>query len=98
MPPSGFSKITAKAIASFIGGCQKDLKKEVTDGKHHDLESGRKFEISQIKKAMTGTSDQFQKAVLEVVCVAYELNLSAKDVERVVANMHITPKGKLVAR
>ena len=98
MPPSGFSPLTAKCLSNFIGGCQRDLDIEVTEGKHPNREAGRVFEISQIKKALLSVSDPLKKAVLELVLAAYELDLSASQVEGIVSHMHITSEGNLIEK
>jgi hypothetical protein len=98
MPPSGFSVTTAMAVAAFIGGCRSDLQQEVRDGKHLNFNSGRVFEVGQIKKALFSTSDPLKRAVLKLVMVAYEQDLSADAVAAIVSSMHIDGEGNLIER
>ncbi len=52
MPPSGFSKKAVAGALQFIGSCYEDLLAEVASGKHPDIETAIKFELSQIEKAL----------------------------------------------
>ena len=96
MPPSGFSPGTAAFLGAFIEGCHQELQKEVLDGKHADLDTARRHEINQIKKALSGAEPGFKRAVLGLVLVTYELNLSNREAKEITERMHITPEGILV--
>ncbi len=52
MPPSGFSKKAVAGALQFNGSCYEDLLAKVASGKHPDLETAIKFELSQIGKAL----------------------------------------------
>lgn len=52
MPPSGFSTHAVKGVRQFLETCSDDLLNEVSTGKHKDFESGLRFELEQIKKAL----------------------------------------------
>ncbi len=52
MPPSGFSKKAVAGALQFIGSCYEDLLAEVVAGKHPDIETAIKFELTQIGKAL----------------------------------------------
>lgn len=52
MPPSGFNPRAAALLVAFVSECYKDLQKEVESGKHPDMETAVRFEISQIEKSI----------------------------------------------
>ncbi len=52
MPPSGYSQPAVNGLVTFFATTLADLRAEVADGKHANLETGCTFEVDQIEKVL----------------------------------------------
>ncbi len=52
MPPSGFSSPVVAGALQFIGGCYRDLLREVQEGKYASIEEAMEAELKKIELAL----------------------------------------------
>lgn len=52
MPPSGFSSPVVAGALAFVGGCYRDLLREVQEGKYPSYEEAIKAELKKIELAL----------------------------------------------
>lgn len=52
MPPSGFSRDTIAGLLQFVRGNYQDLKREVAEGKHPNIDAAIDHEIDTLGHAL----------------------------------------------
>ncbi len=52
MPPSGFSSSVVAGALQFVGGCYRDLLKEIREGKHASVEEAIETELGKVELAL----------------------------------------------
>ena len=52
MPPSGFSSPVVAGALEFVGGCYRDLLREMREGKHVSYEAAIEAELKKIELAL----------------------------------------------
>jgi len=105
MPPSGFSSSSADGLVTFLREAMADLLAEVSTGKHASLEVGLAYEITQIKKALSGNDGGEQERALLVLTKTFyaEVLVSGKEAalasahSRVLA-VHVNEQGRLTKK
>ncbi|HEY4505290.1 MAG TPA: hypothetical protein VJG67_01210 [Candidatus Paceibacterota bacterium] len=53
MPPCGFNQRAVRGALEFIKGCYEDLRQEVAEGKHPDIETAIEAELGNLETALS---------------------------------------------